>query len=146
MKFRHPIAGLALMLMLLALALGSCTKEHEELVGGFPLPRITTAQRVDPESVQLEWSVEDAAGVDEYRVYVGLYANIGYAVLDSMAFWQATDQPELLYEDPGLAYVDSSLCEQAGLCDSLYAYTYFRVSAVRGGSEGVPGPRAFVTP
>jgi len=142
MKPRLLIAGL----VLVALALGSCSKEHEELVGGFPLPRITTAQRVDAESVQLEWSVEDAAAVDEYRVYVGLYANLGYAVLDSMAFWQATDQPELLYEDPGLAYVDSALCEQAGLCDSLYAYTYFRVSAVRAGSEGVAGPRAFITP
>ncbi|MBM4119066.1 hypothetical protein FJ251_15290 [bacterium] len=139
---------LALALAGLTLLLGSCSKEHEDLLTVLegPVPKITLAQRLDPESVQLEWTVPNAGGVDEYRLYVGLYVNLGYAVLDSMAFWQATSEPELLYEDPGLAYVDPVLCEQAGLCDSLYVYTYFCVSAVRGGEESLLSPPAFITP
>lgn len=138
--------AIALACTAFTLALGSCSKEHDELLSRFPLPMITGAQRVDAESVQLDWTVEDAADVEEYRLYVGLYANLGFAVLDSMAFYASTASTSFLYEDPGLAYVDEELCEEAGLCDSLYAYTYFRVSAVRDGEEGVPGPRAFVTP
>ena len=139
--------SLALFAFALAgLALGACTKEHDALLGSFPLPVISEARLVDPQSVQLEWSVADAAGVDEYRVYVGIYANLGFAVLDSMAFFEAAPTTRYLYVDPGLSYVDEDLCDQVGLCDSLYTYTYFRVSAVRGGSEGVPGPRVFITP
>jgi hypothetical protein len=137
---------LALAFTALALALGSCSKEHEELLNAFPLPMITSAQRVDAESVQLEWSVEDAATVEEYRLYVGLYANLGFTELDVDSLYTATTATSFLYEDPGLAYVDDELCAEAGLCDTLYTYAFFRVSAVRDGVEGVPGPRAFITP
>ena len=127
----------------LALTLGACSKEHGELIGDFPLPQVQSAQLADAQSVQLEWDVPDADGVDEYRIYVGIYANLGYAELDTMALHGSTTETSYLYVDPGLAHVDEALCESALLCDSLYKYSYFRVSAVRGGSEGVPGPRAF---
>ncbi len=128
------------------LALGSCSKEHEELLADFPLPVITSAQRVGTESVQLEWRVADAAGVDEYRLYVGLYANLGFTELDVDSLYTATAATSYLYEDPGLAYIDEDLCAEIGLCDTLYTYAYFRVSAVRAGAEGLRGPRAFVAP
>ncbi len=139
---RRILIGTALFVAL-ALALGACSKEHGELVGDFPLPRIESARLADAQSVQLEWNVPDAAGVEEYRVYVGLYANLGYAVLDTMALEGSTTETSYLYIDPGLAFVDSALCATAFLCDSLYKYSYFRVSAVRGGVEGVPGPKIF---
>ena len=137
---------LALAFAALTVALGSCSKEHEELFGGEGPPRITSAQRMGTESVQLEWTAPDAAGVDEYRLYVGLYVNLGYAVLDTMAFYEATAASDFLYEDPGLATVDADLCEQFGICDTLYTFAYFCVSATRDGSEGPLSPPAFITP
>ena len=139
---------LALAFTALTLVLGSCSKEHEDVLAVLeaPVPRITSAQRMDTESVQLEWTVADAAGVDEYRLYVGLYANLGFTELDVDSLYTTTTETSYLYEDPGLAYVDADLCEQAGLCDTLYTYAYFCVSAVRGGNESLLSPPAFITP
>lgn len=136
------------LLMLLALLLGACSNEHGELLADFPLPTIDEARLTGPESVTLNWSVPDAAGVEEYRVYVGVYANLGYTVLDEMEQVDVTSEPSYLYTDPLLDEVNYEidglfLCDDLGLCDSLFKYTYFRVSAVRAGEEGVPGPRIF---
>lgn len=134
--------GLILFALFVLLA-GACSKEHGELLNGFPLPRISEARLTGPESVQLRWSVQDAASVEEYRLYVGIYANLGYAALDTMTLAAATDADSYVYVDTALDSISEEYCDQAQLCDSLYRYTYFRVSAVRGGFEGVPGPRVF---
>ncbi len=133
---------------LLALALGACSNEHGELLDAFPLPMIESAQMTGPEAVTVSWDLPDPGGVEEYRVYVGVYANLGYTVLDDMQQTAITTEPGYLYTDPLLDEVNYEIdgifmCDDLGLCDSLYKYTYFRVSAVRGGVEGVPGPRVF---
>ena len=134
----------AFVLVLLAAILGACTQENDPLGERFPLPVITEARQVDSQTVQLAWNAPNPEGVDEFRLYVGLYANLGFTVLDVDSLYTTTSETSYTYVDPGLAFVDSGLCEQAGLCDTLAAYAYFRVSAVRAGVESDPGPRAFI--
>ena len=146
----RSIITLGTLLILLVLALGACSNEHGELLDAFPLPRIDEARLTGPESVNLSWNIPDAGGVEEYRVYVGIYANLGYTVLDQMEEVAVTTDPSYLYTDPLLDELNYEidglfLCDDFLLCDSLYTYTYFRVSAVRGGEEGVPGPRTFAS-
>lgn len=137
----------------LGLLLGACSKEHGELLSSFPLPLISEAKLASAESVQLTWSVDDPIGVEEYRIYAGIYANLGFSELDTMSLAGTATGTSYLFEDEDLDEVnpwigndgenDIYLCDDFGLCDSLYRYTYFRVSAVRGGLEGQPGPRVF---
>ncbi len=136
------------LLIMLVLALGACSNDHGELLDAFPLPQLDAAQMTGPESVALSWNLPDAGSVEEYRVYVGIYANLGYTELDDMREVDVTTEPNYLYSDPLLDEVNYEIdgifmCDDLGLCDSLYKYTYFRISAVRGGVEGVPGPRVF---
>ncbi len=131
--------GLALLL-----GLGSCSKEHGDLIADFPaMPEITGARLAGAEadSVYLSWTYAGARAVDEYRIYVGVRVNYGYGIFDTLGFWAATGEQNFAYQDPGLASVDPDLCEQFGVCDSAYKYAYFRVSAVVGGEEGIPGWR-----
>jgi hypothetical protein len=144
----RSLITIGVLLIALSAVLGACSNEHGELLDAFPLPTIHEARMTGPESVTLNWDLPDAGSVEEYRVYVGVYANLGYTELDEMQEVAVTTEPSYLYSDPLLDEVNYEIdglfmCDDLGLCDSLFKYTYFRVSAVRGGAEGVPGPRIF---
>jgi hypothetical protein len=96
--------------------------------------------------VHLTWSYVDHATVDEYRVYVGLYIDFGYGVFDTLVLEGTTADREFFYDDPGLALESEEICEALDLCDPLYTYTQFRVTAVNNGLESVASEKAFPTP
>ena len=137
-------SGLLLILILLTALIG-CT-QHEDWVGDFPLPVLGQAQLhgANADSVHLTWTATDPGGVEQYMVYVGLHVDLGFATWDSLALADSTTATEFQYHDTALPAIDEDLCESVGMCDSLYKYTYFRISAVRGGAEGAAGPRRFV--
>ena len=135
------------LIMALLLGAASCSKEHGELLDSFAaIPELTEARLggANADSVYLSWTYPHAADVDEYRIYVGIYINFGYAEFDELIFTGlATTDTSFVYYDEYLPYEDEELCEQFGLCDSIYKYTYFRISAMVGGEEGKLGWRFF---
>jgi hypothetical protein len=161
----------AVILLLLGLALG-CSREHEKMLGSFPvLPVITeatlfteagdvvpddeqvyvagngdTLQVGDPllQRVRLRWEMPDGSEPDSFRVYVGLLYENPYATVDTIAWHANVAGMEYVYQDPSLALRDPVTCDMIGMCDSLYTYAYFRISAVSAGEDGLRSRR--VTP
>jgi len=127
-----------LLVLVLAAGLAGCGKQHGDLLESFPLPRLSEATLVAGDEVHLAWSLTDTAGVDQYKIYVGLYV---YGA-ETVAVFDSTTAMEYDYIDANLSQIDPDLCA-VGACDSVYKYTYFQISAVRGGVEGVAGPRLF---
>jgi hypothetical protein len=129
-----------ILLLVLVLALGftGCGKQHGDLLTSFPLPLLDEATLIAGDEVHLAWSLADTVGVERYKIYVGLYV---YGA-EAAAVFDSTTAMEFDYVDANLSQVDPDLCA-VGACDSVYKYTYFQISAVRGGVEGAPGPRQF---
>lgn len=129
----------------------SCSTKHGDLVSSLPiLPEITEA-RLGGEvvnRVELSWTYADDHLMDEddvYNVYVGLRVVFGASVFDTLSASPAgsTSDTEFSYMNTNLGLPAEDLCDEAGLCDPLYTYTYFRVSAVIDGVETVAGHRVF---
>ena len=131
----------------LCLMLGSCSKEHGDLIDTLPVnPEITslTFHGVPVDSVALAWDYADDDAVDEYRIYMGMYISLGGGIDDTLCLG-STSARSFGYKDAGLGVEDEDFCD-FGLCDPAYTYTYFRVSAVINGVEGTPGWREYAAP